>query len=145
MSFIIINTYYPNKKFTSNNLNYFINIIPNKMNSTIMSEDSDIGMMKKETIKNINNLGIIAKWNIELSIDLENIEAQLNHFIKIIPDKVNYFIKIIPDKANLTTTIENSGIGMMKNENSMIMIKDSGIGMMKNEIIYYLGIIVKWS
>eukprot|EP00972_Heterocapsa_arctica_P035224 5184377-Heterocapsa_arctica.AAC.1 len=39
MSYIIINTYYPNKKFTSN---YFIMIISDKMNSTITIEDSDI-------------------------------------------------------------------------------------------------------
>eukprot|EP00972_Heterocapsa_arctica_P067638 9985622-Heterocapsa_arctica.AAC.1 len=64
----------------------------------------------------INNLGIIAKWNTELSIDPEKIEAQPNHFINIILDKVNYFIKIIPDKANSTIMIEDSGIGMMKNE-----------------------------
>ena len=36
------------------------------------------------------------------------------------PDKIeaqpNFFIKIIPDKTNSTLTIEDSGIGMTKNE-----------------------------
>eukprot|EP00972_Heterocapsa_arctica_P030563 4498992-Heterocapsa_arctica.AAC.1 len=52
----------------------------------------------------------------ELITDLEKIEAQ-----------PTYFIKIILDKANSTITIE-----------------DSGIGMMKNEMINNLGIIAKW-
>ncbi len=62
MSFIIINTYYPNKKFTSN---YFIKNIPGKMNSTITIEDSDIGMTKNETIK---NLGTIDKSDIKVKM-----------------------------------------------------------------------------
>eukprot|EP00972_Heterocapsa_arctica_P038831 5721829-Heterocapsa_arctica.AAC.1 len=46
--------------------NYFINIIPDKVNSMITIEDSGIGMMKNETI---NNLGIIAKWNTKIFME----------------------------------------------------------------------------
>merc|ERR1712079_799716 len=42
------------------------------------------------------------------------------------PDKIeaqpNFFIKIVPDKTNSTITIEDSGIGMTKNE----LINNSG-------------------
>eukprot|EP00972_Heterocapsa_arctica_P018848 2785942-Heterocapsa_arctica.AAC.1 len=52
--------------------NYFIKIIPDKVNLTITIEDSGIGMMRNEMI---NNLGTIAKWNTELIMYLEKIEA----------------------------------------------------------------------
>merc|ERR1711885_20662 len=48
------------------------------------------------------------------------------------PDKIeaqpNFFIKIIPDKTNSTITIEDSGIGMTKNElvNNLGTIARSG-------------------
>eukprot|EP00972_Heterocapsa_arctica_P095075 14022214-Heterocapsa_arctica.AAC.1 len=38
-------------------LNYLVNTIPDKANSTITIKDSGVGMMKNEMI---NNLGIIA-------------------------------------------------------------------------------------
>merc|ERR1711972_426119 len=49
------------------------------------------------------------------------------------PDKIesqpNFYIKIIPDKTNSTITIEDSGIGMTKNEliNNLGTIANSGL------------------
>merc|ERR1712186_115583 len=61
------------------------------------------------------------------------------------PDKIeaqpNFFIKIIPDKTNSTITIEDSGIGMSKNEliNNLGTIAKSGSGISGSLLLVGLG------
>merc|ERR1712183_766013 len=84
------------------------------------SEDLPLNI-SRETLQQNKILRVIkknlVKKCLEMGTDPEKIEAQ-----------PNFYIKIVPDKTNSTLTIEDSGIGMTKNElvNNLGTIAKSG-------------------